>query len=245
MAKERQRLERQSGTKRGIFVLCSALPCSKPSLLPVPHCPSVAEVPPPLPSRPLRLMSVTLLPVFPRRSSSLPISPDRVHDHPCYPPRHGSTVMVVADSTSPPSSPRQLLIRPELTVHSQPSPCSAKDSDHSPCISPPRSPPHSFSESAPDQDMDCDDVLSLPPSISTKPPVAARLLDDEEEHLHRSLRLRDFELRGTLGTYTSCSLNWSTLVLTPSQERVHSGASSLSNTVLHRLRQPIRPGFLP
>ena len=118
--------------------------------------------------------------------------------------------MVVADSTSPPSSPRQVLIRPELTVDSQPPPYSAKDPDHSPCISPPRSPPHSLSESAPDQDMDHDDELPLPPPIPAKPPTPARLLDDEEEHLHRSLRLQDFELRGTLGTYTFCCLNWST-----------------------------------
>jgi hypothetical protein len=159
-------------------------------------------------------MSITLLPVIPRRSSSLPISPDGVRDRPCCPSRHGSTVMVVADSTSPPSSPRQVLIRPELTVDdSQPSPYSAKDSDHSPCISPPRSPPHSLSESAPDQDMDRDDDLSLSPPIPAKPPTPTRLLDDEEEHLHRSLRLQDFELRGTLGTYTSCCLNWFTLCL--------------------------------
>jgi hypothetical protein len=142
-------------------------------------------------------MSVTLLP---RRSASLPISANAVHDRPCCPSRHGSTVMVVADS--PPSSPRQV-IRPQLTVDvdSQPPPYSAKDPDHSPCMSPPRSPPHSLSESAPDQDMDCDDVLPLQPSIPAKPPV--RILDDEEEHIHRSLRLQDFELRGTLGTYSS------------------------------------------
>jgi hypothetical protein len=191
-------------------------------------------------------MSVTLLPLIPRRSSSLPISSDGVHGHPCCPSRHGSTVMVVADSSSPPSSPRQVLIRPELTVDdSQPPPYSAKDPDHSPCISPPRSPPHSLSESAPDQDMDMDhdDVLPLPP-IPAKPPTPARLLDDEDEHLHRSLRLQDFELRGTLGTYTSYCLNWPTLVSYTSQERVHSGASSLSSTVLHRLRQPILQGFL-
>lgn len=111
--------------------------------------------------------------------------------------------MVVADSISPPSSPRQVLIRPELTVDdSQPPPYSAKDPDHSPCISPPQSPPQSLSESAPDQDMDRDDVLPLPLTIPPKPPTPARLLDDEDEHLHRSLRLQDFELRGTLGTGT-------------------------------------------
>ena len=189
-------------------------------------------------------MSVTLLPVIPRRSSSLPISPE---SRPCCPSRHGSTVMVVADSTSPPSSPRQVLIRPELTVDTQPPPYSAKDPDpdHSPCTSPPRSPPHSLSESAPDQDMVCDDELPLPPPTPAKPPTPTRVLDDEEEHLHRSLRLQDFELRGTLGTYTSCHLNWSTSSLMYTyQGRVHSVASSLSSTVLHRLRRPTRPGFL-
>jgi hypothetical protein len=188
-------------------------------------------------------MSVTLLPVLPRRSASLPISPDVAHDRPCCPSRHGSTVMVVADSTSPPSSPGQV-IRPQLTVDvdSQPPPYSAKDPDHSPCTSPPRSPPHSLSESAPDQDMDHDDVLPLQPSIPAKPPV--RLLDDEEEHIHRSLRLQDFELRGTLGTYSSCSPNWSTLVLQISQELVHLGVFSSSNIDRQRPLQPIRPGFL-
>ena len=196
------------------------------------------------------LMSVSLLPVIPRRSSSLPISPDAaLHERPCCPSRHGSTVMVVSDSSSPPSSPRQVLIRPELTVDdSQPPPYSAKDPDHSPCISPPRSPPHSLSESAPDQDMDIDrdDVLPLPPPIiPVKPPVPTKLLDDEEEHLHRSLRLQDFELRGTLGT--SCCLSSGLLynsLIYLFQERAHSGASSLSSTVLHRLHQPIQPGFL-
>lgn len=151
-------------------------------------------------------MNVALLPVIPGRSSSLPISPDGVHDRPCCPSRHGSVVMVVADSTSPPPSPRQVLIRPGLTIDPQPS-YGAKTSDHSPCISPPRSPPHSLPESAPDQDvdvdMDRDDLSSfVHPPKPANPPV--RLLDDEEEHLHRSLRLQDFELRGTLGTtYTS------------------------------------------
>jgi hypothetical protein len=187
-------------------------------------------------------MSVTLLPIIPRRSSSLPISPDGVHDRPCCPSRHGSTVMVVADETSPPSSPRHVLIRPELAVDSQPPPYSAKDPDHPPCISPPRSPPHSFSESVPDQDMDRDDVLPLQLSIPAKPPV--RFLDDEDEHIHRSLRLQDFELRGTLGTYSSCCPNWSAFVLQISQELVHSGVSSSSDTALQHLRQPIRPGFL-
>ena len=192
-------------------------------------------------------MSVTLLPVIPRRSSSLPISPDGVLDRPCCPSRHGSTVMVVEDSISPPSSPRQVLIRPELTVDdSQPPPYSAKDPDHSPCISPPRSPPHSLSESAPDQDMDHDDMIPLPLPIPAKPPTSAKLLDDEEEHLHRSLRLQDFELRGTLGTSTSCCLYWFTYksYILLSQEREHSDASSLSSIVLHHLHQPIRPGFL-
>jgi hypothetical protein len=143
-------------------------------------------------------MSVALLPVIPGRSSSLPISADGVRDHPCCPSRHGSAVMVIADSTSPPPSPRQVLIRPELTIETSP-PYGDKASDHSPCISPPRSPPHSLSESVPDQDADRDDGLPVP-SKPVKPPV--RLLDDEEEHIHRSLRLQDFELRGTLGTYT-------------------------------------------
>lgn len=188
-------------------------------------------------------MSVTLLPLIPRRSSSLPISPEDVHC--CPPSRHGSTVMVVADSNSPPSSPRQVLIRPDLTVDSEPPPYSPKGSDHSPCVSPPRSPPHSLSESAPDQDMDRDDdMIPLPPPIPAKPPTPTRVLDDEEEHLHRSLRLQDFELRGTLGTRISFCLNWSSSVLYLSQERVHSGASFLSSTVLHRRRQPIRRGSL-
>lgn len=143
-------------------------------------------------------MSVTLLPVIPGRSSSLPLSADVVRDSPCCPSRHGSAVMVVDESTSPPQSPRQVLIRPELTIDPQP-PCGSKMSDHSPCTSPPRSPPHSV-ESLPDQEVDGDDGLPDQPANPPQPPV--RLLDDEEEHIHRSLRLQDFEVRGTLGTGT-------------------------------------------
>jgi hypothetical protein len=144
-------------------------------------------------------MNVALLPVIPGRSSSLPISAGGVRDPTCCPSRHGSVVMVVDDPTSPPQSPRQVLIRPELTIDPQPT-YSDKASDHSPCISPPRSPPHSLTESVPDQDADRDDGLLVQPSKPPNPPV--RLLDEEEEHIHRSLRLQDFELRGTLGTYT-------------------------------------------
>ncbi|KAI0256484.1 kinase-like domain-containing protein [Lactifluus subvellereus] len=145
-------------------------------------------------------MDVALLPVIPSRSSSLPISASGVHDNPCCPSRHGSAVMVVEDSTSPPSSPRKVLIRPKLSIDPQP-PCSGTVSDHSPPISPPHSPPHSLAESTPDQEMDRDDAASpVQPSVSAKPPV--RLLEDEEEHVHRSLRLQDFEVRGTLGTGT-------------------------------------------
>ena len=185
-------------------------------------------------------MSVTLLPVIPRRSSSLPISTETVHDRPCCPSRHGS---IPSWSSTQTPSPRQVLIRPELTVDdSQPPPYSDNDSDHSPCISPPRSPPHSLSESAPDQDMDMDrdDVLPLPPPIPAKPPTPAKLLDDEEEHLHRSLRLQDFELRGTLGAYC---LNWSTLsyiLLRNGYIRARPPCQVPSCIHLH---QPIRRGF--
>jgi hypothetical protein len=147
-------------------------------------------------------MNVALLPVIPGRSSSLPISTDGVRNSVCYPSRHGSAVMVVDDPTSPPQSPRQVLIRPELTIDTQP-PYNDKVSDHSPCISPPRSPPHSLTESVPDQDADHDSGLPVQP---LKPAIApVRLLDEEEEHIHRSLRLQDFELRGTLGMYTLSS----------------------------------------
>ena len=50
------------------------------------------------------------------------------------------------------------------------------------------------------------DVLPLELPKPAKPPV--RVLDNEEEHVHRSLRLQDFELRGTLGTYPFCCPNW-------------------------------------
>ena len=185
-------------------------------------------------------MNVTLLPVIPGRSSSLPLSADVVRDSPCYPSRHGSAVMVVDESTSPPQSPRQVLIRPELAIDSQP-PCGPKVSDHSPCISPPRSPPHSL-ESLPDQEVDRDDGLPVQPVKPPQPPV--RLLEDEEEHIHRSLRLQDFEVRGTLGTYTFGSHQsvYSGLIC-PFQELAHLGASFSSSTALKRLHQPILPGF--
>lgn len=186
-------------------------------------------------------MNVTLLPVIPGRSSSLPLSADVVRDSPCYPSRHGSAVMVVDESTSPPQSPRQVLIRPELTIDPQP-PCGPKVSEHSPCISPPRSPPHSLPESLPDQEVDHDDGLPVQPVRPPQPPV--RLLEDEEEHIHRSLRLQDFEVRGTLGTYTfgSHQLVYSRLIC-PFQELAHLGASFSSSTALRRLHRPILPGF--
>jgi hypothetical protein len=187
-------------------------------------------------------MNVALLPVISGRSSSLPISADVVRDSPCCPSRHGSAVMVVDESASPPQSPRQVLIRSELTIEPQP-PCDPKASDHFPCTSPPRSPPHSLPESLPDQEMDRDDGLPVQPTKPPQPPV--RLLDDEEEHIHRSLRLQDFEVRGTLGTYTfgSHQLAYSGLMC-PFQEPVHLGASFSSSTVLKHLHQPILPGFL-
>ncbi len=107
--------------------------------------------------------------------------------------------MVLTDSAIPPSSPRKALLGPELTIEPQVPYTTSASSDHSPDPSPPHSPPHSppqsVSESAPDHDMDLD---CAPPLQSAKPPV--RLLDEEEEHVHRSLRLQDFEVRGTLGT---------------------------------------------
>ncbi|KAH9981507.1 kinase-like domain-containing protein [Lactifluus volemus] len=49
--------------------------------------------------------------------------------------------------------------------------------------------------------MDRDDAASpVQPPAPANPPV--RLLHEEEEHLHQSLRLQDFEVRGTLGTGT-------------------------------------------
>ena len=98
---------------------------------------------------------------------------------------------MVLDSTTPPSSPCKVLHDPDLTIPSEPPYTASPPSDHSPDPSPPHSPP--LTESAPDHDMDCE-----PPLQPTNPPV--RLLDNEEEHIHRSLRLQDFEVRGTLGT---------------------------------------------
>jgi hypothetical protein len=190
-------------------------------------------------------MDVALLPVIPTRSSSLPISPDDVHGSPtpCYPSRHGSAVMVVADSTSPPSSPRSVLIRPKLSIDIDPqSPCVVPVSEHCPPISPPQSPPHSLPESAPDQEMDRDDVASpVQPPASTIPPV--RLLHEEEEHLHQSLRLQDFEVRGTLGATVSHlfqPFHSHSLLQVP----VPLVVSSSSNTALRLQHQQIQPDFL-
>ena len=149
-------------------------------------------------------MDVALLPVIPipTRSSSLPIpiSVNPVCESPCRPSTHGSDVMVLTDSAIPPSSPLKDLLVPELSIQSQaPYTTTPASSDHSPDLSPPHSPPHSLTESAPDHDMDRD---CAPPLQPTNP---VRLLDDEEEHVHRSLRLQDFEVRGTLGTQTMSS----------------------------------------
>jgi hypothetical protein len=188
-------------------------------------------------------MDVALLPVIPTRSSSLPISPDDVHGSPtpCYPSRHGSAVMVVADSTSPPSSPRSVLIRPKLSIDHQ-SPCVVPVSEHCPPISPPQSPPHSLLESAPDQEMDRDDAASpVQPPAPANPPV--RLLHEEEEHLHQSLRLQDFEVRGTLGATVSHPpqlFHLHSLLQVP----VPLVVSSSSNTVLQLQHQQTQPDFL-
>ena len=143
-------------------------------------------------------MDVALLPVIPipTRSSSLPIPIPikQVCESPCLPSPHAEAVMVLTDSATPPSSPHNALIGPELSIESQPPYTTSPPSDHSPDPSPPHSPPTSITESAPDQDMDTD---CEPPLQPTNPPV--RLLDNEEEHVHRSLRLQDFEVRGTLG----------------------------------------------
>jgi hypothetical protein len=134
-------------------------------------------------------MDVALLPVIPipTRSSSLPIpiSPNPVCESPCRPSTHGSDVILLTDSATPPSSPRKDILASELSIP--------------PDLSPPHSPPHSLTESAPDHDMDRD----CEPPLQPANPV--RLLDDEEEHVHRSLRLQDFEVRGTLGTQTMSS----------------------------------------
>lgn len=144
-----------------------------------------------------RLMDVALLPLIPR-SSSLPITipAKQACESPCCPSPHLSAVMVLTDSATPPSSPRKALLDPELTIPSQPPYTAGAPSDHSSDPSPPHSPP--LTESAPDHDMDLD---CEPPLQPTNPPV--RLLDNEEEHIHRSLRLKDFEVRGTLGTSIS------------------------------------------
>ncbi|KAF8275236.1 kinase-like domain-containing protein [Lactarius quietus] len=146
-------------------------------------------------------MDVALLPVIPipTRSSSLPIPTPakQVCETPCLPSDHADVVMVLTDSATPPTSPRNTLITPELSIESQPPYTASAPSDISPDASPPHSPPQSLTESSPDHDMDRD---CEPPLQTTNPPV--RLLDDEEEHIHRSLRLKDFEVRGTLGTGT-------------------------------------------
>ena len=131
------------------------------------------------PSGSYHVMNINLLPVIPGHLSSLPISADVVRDIPCCPSRHGSTVMVVDESISPPQSSRQVLIWLELTIDPKP-PCGPKASDHSTCISPPRSLPHSLLESVPDQEVDHNDGLLVQPAKPSQPPV--RLLDDEEEH---------------------------------------------------------------
>ena len=138
---------------------------------------------------------------IPTRSSSLPISipANTVCESPCLPSPHGSAVMVLTDSATPPSSPRKALLTPELTIQTQAPYTTTPSSDNSSDPSPPHSPPHSLSESAPDHDMDRD----CAPLQPTNPPV--RLLDDEEEHVHSSLRLQDFEVRGTLGTQSMSS----------------------------------------
>lgn len=188
-------------------------------------------------------MDVALLPVIPipARSSSLPIAipANPVCESPCRPSPHGDAVMLLTDSSTPPSSPCKALLAPELSMQSQAPYTTIQSSDHSPDPSPPHSPPQSITESAPDHDMDHD----------CAPPLAnVRLLDDEEEHVHRSLRLQDFEVRGTLGTQMMPLV--AIVLLTQSgvryllQALVPLAACYSSNTDRRSLIKPILSNFL-
>ena len=140
-------------------------------------------------------------PAVAARSSSLPTSPGGLRNLVYHSSRRNSEIMVVDDPMTPPLSPAKpdrLDVQEHIIVdNSSPSDLNGPVS----MLQTPQSPSHQSCHSTQDsQDaaMDRDESSSCP-STSTPPRPPARLLENEEEHIHRSLSLTDFEVKGTLG----------------------------------------------
>ncbi|KAI0047966.1 cAMP dependent protein kinase [Auriscalpium vulgare] len=176
-------------------------------------------------------------PVFagrPARSSSLPTSPDDLRLY-----RRPSNVMVVDGPITPPLSPKQLhtpKLHDAIILDSVSQP-SHSTPPHCPCredLLPPTDLPHDA-----DICMERDDVSSLPSASSpTRPPL--KLLQDEDEHIHRALKLTDFEVKGTLGTGTFgrvLLVKWRSTVAAQSNTTNFFAMKVLRKTEIIRLRQ--------
>jgi len=126
------------------------------------------------------------------RSASLSLaSGDR--DSPLYPRRRESEAMLSEGPITPPMSPghsEEGCMEDSITVDSEPR------------FSGPAQPPMASKPTQAQQQWgpSLDDGMGLSRAVtSPKPPL--RLLEDEQEHVEKSglLRLKDFEIKGTLG----------------------------------------------
>ncbi|KAI0064693.1 Pkinase-domain-containing protein [Artomyces pyxidatus] len=138
------------------------------------------------------------------RSSSLPTSSDDLREIVCHPSRRGSHVMVVEGPITPPLSPEKvdnLQVQDDIIMDTQPSYNSTASEHSSSSPHPPSSQRTSVELENPVSPRDT--YMHRGDTSSTTPiPPPLRVLEDEEEHIHRSLKLTDFEVKGTLGTGT-------------------------------------------
>lgn len=137
------------------------------------------------------------------RSASLPVPGERTRPAPLTPPvRKNSSMLTSGEPITPPMSPTlsddeddNIIIDPEPRFSGQRTDSSA----HIMTISQPerllRRPSRGVEAEEQHMDIDLIEEISAP-----RPP--ARNLDDEKSHVHRgSLKLTDFEVKGTLGLW--------------------------------------------
>ncbi|KAI0317286.1 kinase-like domain-containing protein [Amylostereum chailletii] len=123
-----------------------------------------------------------------------------------YSAHRSSNVLVVQEPLTPPLSPEKsddIPLEDDIDMHSHPRHHSDCFSDNNATDPSGRSSPDSSIDPPPDHaPMQVDDASSTSQSTTSPPKPPLRFLEDEEEHIHRSLRLTDFEIKGTLGTGT-------------------------------------------
>ncbi|KAA1474892.1 cAMP dependent protein kinase [Dentipellis sp. KUC8613] len=181
-----------------------------------------------------------------RRSSSLPTSANERRNmvYRASRPDSDSDVMVVDGSITPPLSPGQNDDRKAETaiVADQASIYNARDSALNAQVRSSLGPAQLEGPRSP-QDTDQDicmerDEASSCHSASSPPRPPPRVLEEEQEHIHHSLKLSDFEVKGTLGAGT-----FARVLLVRLRTATRSGSTSLfamkilRKTEIIRLRQ--------